>query len=408
MPGDIGIVQPSNPDIPENVHLANPELRSPLTSSRRIPELDGLRGMAIALVLCFHYFTISTTSPSTQLLSDLHASTRLFWSGVDLFFVLSGFLIGGNLLDARDSPAYFKTFYIRRICRILPVYFLLLAVIGITYFFVYRPIGASLNWIFAGELPWYAYFSFAQNLWMAKWNVAGSLILVVTWSLAVEEQFYLVLPFLVRFVRRSALPYVYLAGIVIAPLVRVFIALRFPLKSVATYVLLPCRMDAMFLGALCAYCLREPGIWSWLDRRRGVLWIALLILLAGLPVLNASLGPTWVPFSFLMVSVGYGWIAALYATVLILALIDPRSVLGRAMRWPWLASLGAISYSVYLFHLGIYFFCLWLLTGHEWFLASWRDFLVTCLAFIITIILGRVSWLFFEKPIVRWGHRWQY
>jgi peptidoglycan/LPS O-acetylase OafA/YrhL len=364
----------SNLHDPETSLLANPESSSPLTPSRRIPELDGLRGVAIGLVLCFHYFTISTASPSSHLLTYLHASTRLFWSGVDLFFVLSGFLIGGNLLDARNSPAYFKTFYIRRVCRILPVYFLLLGVIGTAYLFVYRPIGASLDWIFAGHLPWYAYFSFAQNLWMAKWNTPGSLILVVTWSLAVEEQFYLVLPFLIRLVRRTALPYVYLAGIVIAPVVRIFLALRFPLHLVSTYVLLPCRMDALFLGALCAYGLREPGIWSWFVKRRGTVWIAFFILLAGLPVLNASLGSTWVPSSLLMVSVGYGWIAALYSSVLILALTDSRSSLGRAMRWPWLASLGAISYSVYLFHLGIYFFCLWLLTGHGWFLANWKDF----------------------------------
>lgn len=380
------------------------ELRSPLNSSRRIPELDGLRGVAIGMVVFYHYVGSAIVARPPELLGYLWATTRLLWSGVDLFFVLSGFLISGILLDARNSPNYFATFYIRRFCRILPVYFLFISLVGIAYYFVYGPIGAPLNWVFAGRLPWYSYLSFTQNLWMAKLNTLGSAILSITWSLGVEEQFYLALPAVIRFVRRSALPYVFIAGIAIAPIVRLFIGYRFQANLYGTYVLLPSRMDSLFLGALCAYYLREPGVWSWLVERCDTMWMVFFMLLAGMAVL----GLTGDRRTVLMVSVGYTWIALFYATVLILALTDFRNFLSRAMRWRWLMGLGAIAYTVYLFHFGIYCFCVWLLTGHGWLLASRKDFGVALLAVAITIAFGKLSWRYFERPIMRWGHTWQY
>src|SRR6266853_6247934 len=89
--------------------------------SGRVPELDGIRGIAIGMVIAGHFFEI-VSRPGSRLAYAL-VPLRLTWSGVDLFFVLSGFLIGGILLDARDSPTYFRTFYMRRVFRILPVYY---------------------------------------------------------------------------------------------------------------------------------------------------------------------------------------------------------------------------------------------------------------------------------------------
>src|SRR6266852_1629546 len=92
----------------------------------RIPELDGLRGIAIGTVLFFHYFFFIAAVPPGSVLSYLMVGGRMGWSGVDLFFVLSGFLIGGILLDARDSSNFFCVFYLRRFFRIIPAYLLLL------------------------------------------------------------------------------------------------------------------------------------------------------------------------------------------------------------------------------------------------------------------------------------------
>jgi peptidoglycan/LPS O-acetylase OafA/YrhL len=337
----------------ETFRDAKPELKSQLNFSRRIPELDGFRGIAVAVCLFFHYVWIPTLSPPPAQLNFFHRATTLLWSGMEMFFVLSGFLIGGILLDSRNSPNYFSTYYIRRFCRILPVYLLFTGLVGIAYLVVYRPTGARLDWAFAGKLPWYSYLSFTQNLWMAKWNTFGSPIMGITWSLAVEEQFYFVLPFIIRFVRRSALPYVFMAGIAIAPLVRLFIVYRFRTHLLATYVLLPSRMDSLFLGVLCAYYLREPGVWNWLVKRRSTVWMVFLALLAGMPALNSE----GLPFTLLYVSVGYGWMSVFYLTGLILALTDSQSFLSRAMRWRWLTGLGTISYGVYLFYVGIYGLC---------------------------------------------------
>ena len=113
----VGRVEAHQPDAPS---ARKPESRSPLILSRRIPELDGFRGIAVAIALYFHYIRYATVARPPSLLGYLYTSTNLIWSGMEMFFVLSGFLIGGILLDARDSPNYFSTFYIRRVCRIMP------------------------------------------------------------------------------------------------------------------------------------------------------------------------------------------------------------------------------------------------------------------------------------------------
>src|SRR5579862_7509574 len=167
----------------------------------RIQELDGVRGLAILLILIDHYIYGSLgqyrDTPLGAIIRDVFP---LSWSGVDLFFVLSGFLIGGILMDHRDSTDYFKTFYIRRACRILPIYF-----IWIILFF-------SIAWLFSSHASsgWYAeefrriphlpdwrYFFFLQNFNMATTNDFGPVWTGITWSLCIEEQFYLLMPLII-------------------------------------------------------------------------------------------------------------------------------------------------------------------------------------------------------------------
>ncbi len=94
----------------------------------RVLELDGLRGLAILLVVIWHYFALPYTPEAKTILGYVHVLTRMTWSGVDLFFVLSGYLISTNLLATRERPTYFRTFYTRRCARILPLYFAVLGV----------------------------------------------------------------------------------------------------------------------------------------------------------------------------------------------------------------------------------------------------------------------------------------
>jgi len=99
-------------------------MRVSLAATARIPQLDGLRGVAILLVIALHYLNDSEHGSFGSFLYRFGSTFRLGWVGVDLFFVLSGFLIGGILLDAREAKNYFRTFYIHRFFRILPIYYL--------------------------------------------------------------------------------------------------------------------------------------------------------------------------------------------------------------------------------------------------------------------------------------------
>src|SRR5260370_19570686 len=166
----------------------------------RIPELDGIRGIAIGMVLIAHCFAI-VSRPGSALAYAL-VPLRLDWTGVDLFFVLSGFLIGGILLDARESSNYFRVFYTRRFFRIVPIYAVLLVCAGFTIYLSDARIFRRYEEMLTGRLPWWYFLTFAQNIGMSIHKVWGTFPLGVTWSLAVEEQFYLTLPLLIRFLDR--------------------------------------------------------------------------------------------------------------------------------------------------------------------------------------------------------------
>lgn len=121
---------------------------------KRSKALDSVRGIAIMLVLIWHYLPRDFTTPNLLL-----TSTRLFWSGVDLFFVLSGFLIGGVLLQNSNSRKYFSTFYIRRAARIIPLY--MLVFVALVMIINLRPtsLDESIKW----HLPLWSYLTFTQN-----------------------------------------------------------------------------------------------------------------------------------------------------------------------------------------------------------------------------------------------------
>lgn len=174
-----------------------------MTRTSRVPQLDGLRGLAILLVLIWHYVacqmdpkwgSLGLETFGFRVADTLHALISMTWSGVDLFFVLSGFLLGGILMDHKTSPSFFMTFYVRRVCRLFPLYYLLLLLFGLTTLAPLSQACPGLNWLFDHPLPMWSYATFTQNFQMAFKELIGANWLGVTWSLAVEEQFYLILP----------------------------------------------------------------------------------------------------------------------------------------------------------------------------------------------------------------------
>src|SRR5262249_3561693 len=126
----------------------------PISSGGRVSELDGIRGTAIGMVLLHHYFYAALQTKPATLLSYIQVTGRLAWSGVDLFFVLSGFLIGGILLDARYASNYFRVFYTRRFFRIVPIY--VVCVVGAFALVqgIRVEVTGGLSWMMKETLPW--------------------------------------------------------------------------------------------------------------------------------------------------------------------------------------------------------------------------------------------------------------
>ena len=201
------------------------------TSSARVPELDGIRGIAILLVLATH-FGYPAAGPGL-----FRNMLSLGWVGVDLFFVLSGFLITGILLATKGRANYFQRFYLRRLFRILPIYyaFLILIFHGLPF------LGRSVTG--AGE-AWYW-------LYIANWRNGSSPYLQHFWSLAIEEQFYLGWPLLVHLCSRRSSKLVCVSIVLLSPVVR-FLAFQMGVSPFTVYEVTPLRLDGLAFGALLA------------------------------------------------------------------------------------------------------------------------------------------------------------
>lgn len=370
------------------------ETRAP---SERHAELDGLRGIAILLVVTHHYLFLPFTTPSVTV-SLFQRILGLGWSGVDLFFVLSGFLLGGILIDHRDSSGYFETFYLRRACRILPLYFLVVAtLIGLRRVF---PQSGEL-----GTLPALSYFTFTHNFLMAAKRTLDSACFAPTWSLAVEEQFYLFLPFLIRFVPLSGLPFVAAGLAVSAPLLRAIHFHADPGGSfLSPYVLLPFRADGLFTGVLCACLFRSP--WA---RRSAASYRTFLygLIAAGIAAVGLLVAKSPFRNQAGMGIFGYSVFALLYGAILLLVLANRGGMFARLARIGTLRRLGLISYGVYLLHTPCLALAYRIVLGRPIQIEPPRFSVVVC-ATLLTWGLAELSWKFLEKPCIAWGHRRRY
>jgi peptidoglycan/LPS O-acetylase OafA/YrhL len=381
--------------------------------SKHIPELDGIRGVAIGLVLMFHYFHEPAVATPGGLTWHILAPLRIGWTGVDLFFVLSGFLIGGILLDARKSLNYFRTFYTRRFYRILPLYAVVVCVSYLTTVVLEHGYASHFIWMLQvqGRLPWFTYVFFVQNFWMAARNTFGTLLLGATWSLAVEEQFYITLPLLIWILEPRRLQKVLLAAIFAAPVIRTLFCIGWPGKWIMGFVLMPCRADALLLGVLAAIAMRTPTYRTWIENHRRVNLGAIFVLLVGCAVLIHVASS---PGSWIMQTFGYTWMALLYALILVYALAQRSSLISRVLRVGLLRSLGKIAYGVYLLHGYVLTFLTTLISPsrrlhYGWpALDSWFQFGITIVALLLTFGLCQFSWQYFEKPLVLIGHRSKY
>lgn len=367
-------------------HRAVPSKRSHIT------ELDGLRGMAIVFVLLYHYFS-HVSGESIPWVQDTFA---MGWSGVDLFFVLSGFLIGGILLDERESPHYFKTFYGRRVLRIMPLYYVWIAI----YFVIAGFLGNPETW---RSVP--IYVLFLQN--SAKINHAdlGTAWLGGLWSLAIEEQFYLIIPLLIRFLPRRRLVTLLWLAIVVVPVARVLFHQHLPSHPAAQNLLTICRADALAMGVLLAVAWRDEAWRAKFCRNQRLIGGMVLVLLGAFLYLSIC-QPT--QYSLTMAAWGFSAVDAFFAGLLAVAIVIPGSVWAAVCRWPFLAETGRISYCLYVIHQVVNLACHEILLHAVPRADTWQTAMVTVLAAVVSYGLAALSWEFFEHPLVCRGHAFKY
>ncbi|HMD38165.1 MAG TPA: acyltransferase [Candidatus Acidoferrum sp.] len=382
---------------------------APRDFSGRILELDGLRGVAIAMVLIYHYFFLAIVTKPNSVAGHVQALGRLTWTGVDLFFVLSGFLIGGILLDAQGSQNYFRTFYIRRFFRIVPLYALWFVVTCAAIVLIHWMDLNRFRWFLSGHLPLLPYAFFLQNFWMATHNTLGGAPSGGTWSLAIEEQFYLTLPAVLYFTKiRYRVPLL-VAGVLMAPTIRILLHFLWHENRTALFVLMPCRADALLLGVLGAILLRTEGWKERLQQGRVPLYLALCVFLAGAAVLTSLDNSLTAKMDKLsIISGGYTWMACLYLLFILFAVTQPTSLIAKCMRWSPLRWLGTMAYGLYLIHDYASAFLGSLVPAIPSWGTNGRVLAVGVGSLALTLAIARLSWLRLEKPLLQLGHRYRY
>lgn len=382
-------------------------ISTPKVKTGRIPQLDGVRGLAILSVLIWHYYSIGPT-PQTEVHSLLKGLFAQSWTGVDLFFVLSGFLICGILMEQKESQNYFKAFYMRRAFRIVPIYFVLLVTFLVCYYNINWHNNEALYGLLGEPHPIWSYATFLQNFFMASSANWGAQWLGITWSLSIEEQFYLLFPLAIKFLPNRRLPIFLITMIIAAPLFRLYLAINLDdmRAYISTHCLLPARMDALLMGALGAWMLRTPSVKKYFEKNMNLLYSLFLILGIGF-FFFLRVYPITSIF-YVTVTVGYTWIAGFYLVFLMITLLTSNKVILILITFKPLRALGIISYFVYLFHHIINVFTHYFIHGSGPTLISKDGAIATIFSFCITILLATFSWFLIEKPILKIGRRFKY
>ena len=380
-----------------------PDLPAP-ENKKFYPALDGLRAIAVLMVFCEHYLNYPAVI------------VRWGWAGVDIFFVLSGFLITGILYDTRNTMHRVRNFYVRRTLRIFPLFYaVMLTALAFYPWLHWRWHPVWLLWpIYLGN--------FGRFLWLHDYQTTPVILdhlmtsrhfhppLVMYfghfWSLCVEEQFYLAWPLAVFLIKdRVKLRNICVAAFFLAALGRVLCMMFLPHDLLAAGFLerfTPLRIDSLLLGGFVALCLRGPE--------------AGRIQRYALPVMSVSVGAFALLQAYFLVTqhhiyrgegwwfwpctVGYSFVD-LFAAGLILRAIDASSVFYRLLENRFLRRLGQISYGFYVFH-DIFHQAVGRCVQRLYpFGSGAYIWMVAGLSLVLTVFLAYTSFRFFEAPFLR-------
>jgi peptidoglycan/LPS O-acetylase OafA/YrhL len=352
--------------------------------------LDGLRAISIAWVMFLHL----PFAKSGAL--GLVASRG--WMGVDMFFVISGFLITSLLLAEQEETGQISlgNFYMRRTLRIWPAYYLLVAItlaIGLLFQVAPGLVSGTSSERILRTIVWPA--SYLTNAYVA-YSGTEDVTLLHSWSLSLEEQFYLVWPAVLILAGRRAVALV-IATIVAITAWRIWLTLHIPagIPAMRRIFYAPdTRMDVLLYGVLVAFAVRSETCRTWLTRwlsRASVVGALALAFLAAVYASNRWSG--WFGNSL-----GYGCSAAIMACLLAyLVLVRPAAPL-RWLEWRPIAYVGKISYGVYLFHLGV-IDALHSLMGEP--VTSGGKALCALAVYAVSIGVAALSYRYFEAPILK-------
>ncbi len=309
-----------------------------------IPALDGLRGIAVLTVMWLHFVFLLPRTGGERVFWQL---SEMGWIGVDLFFVLSGFLITGILYDAKGGPHYFRNFYMRRSLRIFPLYYAFLILI-----FAVIPLLRTSAADHVGKQVWM--WTYLSNVLFARVGWEGMPAHTThLWSLAIEEQFYLLWPFLVWLASRRRLIQLCLGSIAVAIGTRLI--LHFVAgNDIAAYALMPARIDALAAGGLLAVLVRDREgarlAAKYLNPVAAVsAAVLLLVMLWSGPIQGLSMLPT---LDFPVQTFGYPALALFFTAMLGKAVAAPAGhIATRILTSRALMAFGKYSYALYLVHI---------------------------------------------------------
>lgn len=339
-----------------------------------LPELDGLRGLAILWVVLYHCHP--------RLVGTwIYYASLWGWAGVVLFFALSGFLITSILLTTRDRPQYFHNFHARRALRIWPVYLLVLAIV-----YLNAPwfIGPTV-WDAVRTAPWWAYLLFLQNLF----HLALPPALEPTWALAIEEQYYFLWAPLVRWLRQPwMLAALLLAALVVSPALRLgHHAWLNPMHSLI-------HLDGLALGSLLALAMHTLSV-----SRRAWLWTGLAGMVAGFWAAGTIAGGT----AFLDSALAVGFVGMMLALI---ASTGSRNPINAVLRSGPFAFYGKISYGLYMIHISIFIFFGWFdLKMDPYGIPG--NLAIVGFRLLMSTLVAAILWYGFESPILKLKRRFK-
>jgi len=353
----------------------------------RIPALDGVRGLMLLFVLISHFFAE---------IPNGYPALGLGWFAVNMFFVLSGFLIGRLIIEKKDYENFAVVFAMRRLCRTVPSY-----IISVLLIFALLWVFRAKSWThFDTAFPLWSYLTFSQNIFMGATGGVGAYWASPTWTLALEEQLYMLLPFVFLFApRRLWLP-ILINVAILAVAIRAAIFTTGVVSPTWGLVMLPARGDVLVAGVIAAIVFKDGRLdLSRYDYALRCAPIVLLLMTTLITLVDPVERRLFNIFAPLLVSAAFA--------SLLLAIVrgapEGKRFEGKVLRF-----FGDNSYCIYLTHLMVLGLMHGLILDAKPQLGALSPWLVTIAALPAAVGLGRLMTALIEAPLTAYGRTWKW